>query len=162
MHICLTDKLSVVCVMFMEMKLKSTCVVAGCFEDYICMCMRLCGLVRFNRKLRWALMGRKQLHCSTGMSLQGSALPHHHLQRPLVRYVPGYFGMGSFEGAQSTSAARESVHGGAAVLDQDDRLCWLAETATTFPSDGQLDSFCLLYTSPSPRDGLLSRMPSSA
>ena len=25
-----------------------------------------------------------------------------------------------------------------------------------------LNSFCLLYTSPSPRDGLLSRMPSSA
>ena len=25
-----------------------------------------------------------------------------------------------------------------------------------------LDKFCLLYTSPSPRDGLLSRMPSSA
>ena len=24
------------------------------------------------------------------------------------------------------------------------------------------DKFCLLYTSPSPRDGLLSRMPSSA
>ena len=27
---------------------------------------------------------------------------------------------------------------------------------------GQLDSFCLLYTSPSPRDATLSRMPSSA
>ena len=27
---------------------------------------------------------------------------------------------------------------------------------------GPLDSNCLLYTSPSPRDGLLSRMPSSA
>ena len=26
----------------------------------------------------------------------------------------------------------------------------------------KLDSTCLLYTSPSPRDGLLSRMPSSA
>ena len=26
----------------------------------------------------------------------------------------------------------------------------------------ELVSFCLLYTSPSPRDGLLSRMPSSA
>ena len=26
----------------------------------------------------------------------------------------------------------------------------------------QLSCFCLLYTSPSPRDGLLSRMPSSA
>jgi hypothetical protein len=25
-----------------------------------------------------------------------------------------------------------------------------------------IDSVCLLYTSPSPRDGLLSRMPSSA
>ena len=29
------------------------------------------------------------------------------------------------------------------------------------PDDNQFD-FCLLYTSPSPRDGLLSRMPSSA
>ena len=28
--------------------------------------------------------------------------------------------------------------------------------------EGPLDLFCLLYTSPSPRDGLLSRMPSSA
>ena len=27
---------------------------------------------------------------------------------------------------------------------------------------GKFDSICLLYTSPSPRDGLLSRMPSSA
>ena len=26
----------------------------------------------------------------------------------------------------------------------------------------KMDIFCLLYTSPSPRDGLLSRMPSSA
>ena len=26
----------------------------------------------------------------------------------------------------------------------------------------QVDNICLLYTSPSPRDGLLSRMPSSA
>ena len=28
--------------------------------------------------------------------------------------------------------------------------------------DSALSYFCLLYTSPSPRDGLLSRMPSSA
>ena len=28
--------------------------------------------------------------------------------------------------------------------------------------DKTLSGFCLLYTSPSPRDGLLSRMPSSA
>ena len=31
----------------------------------------------------------------------------------------------------------------------------------TFPNNAQLPG-CLLYTSPSPRDGLLSRMPSSA
>ena len=29
-------------------------------------------------------------------------------------------------------------------------------------ADDQYDNYCLLYTSPSPRDGLLSRMPSSA
>ena len=28
--------------------------------------------------------------------------------------------------------------------------------------EGELVNICLLYTSPSPRDGLLSRMPSSA
>ena len=28
--------------------------------------------------------------------------------------------------------------------------------------EGDMGIFCLLYTSPSPRDGLLSRMPSSA
>ena len=28
--------------------------------------------------------------------------------------------------------------------------------------DSRIDELCLLYTSPSPRDGLLSRMPSSA
>ena len=29
-------------------------------------------------------------------------------------------------------------------------------------AEGEVANFCLLYTSPSPRDGLLSRMPSSA
>ena len=36
----------------------------------------------------------------------------------------------------------------------------LAELLPTYAID--LLGFCLLYTSPSPRDGLLSRMPSSA
>ena len=36
-----------------------------------------------------------------------------------------------------------------------------AEADLVFDSNGQ-DQLCLLYTSPSPRDGLLSRMPSSA
>ena len=33
---------------------------------------------------------------------------------------------------------------------------------TNYPSQTGQDLACLLYTSPSPRDGLLSRMPSSA
>ena len=44
-----------------------------------------------------------------------------------------------------------------------------ADTHTTTIADGSTDpgrsiflKLCLLYTSPSPRDGLLSRMPSSA
>ena len=35
-------------------------------------------------------------------------------------------------------------------------------TARKALSKLELSGFCLLYTSPSPRDGLLSRMPSSA
>ena len=35
-------------------------------------------------------------------------------------------------------------------------------TGATIDSSGQFVWTCLLYTSPSPRDGLLSRMPSSA
>ena len=35
-------------------------------------------------------------------------------------------------------------------------------TDRLFHSAGRMDINCLLYTSPSPRDGLLSRMPSSA
>ena len=38
----------------------------------------------------------------------------------------------------------------------------LAIAPGPFPTKGAWSRFCLLYTSPSPRDGLLSRMPSSA
>ena len=37
---------------------------------------------------------------------------------------------------------------------------WLSRPAIEFVAD--MLGICLLYTSPSPRDGLLSRMPSSA
>ena len=36
------------------------------------------------------------------------------------------------------------------------------KTLTEEISNSSLEKDCLLYTSPSPRDGLLSRMPSSA
>ena len=38
----------------------------------------------------------------------------------------------------------------------------LGEGPRGIPPDFTLKKVCLLYTSPSPRDGLLSRMPSSA
>ena len=39
----------------------------------------------------------------------------------------------------------------------------MIEHAIELAFDGKMQlKFCLLYTSPSPRDGLLSRMPSSA
>ena len=43
----------------------------------------------------------------------------------------------------------------------------LTQAATALNASGgdlgiELSGYCLLYTSPSPRDGLLSRMPSSA
>ena len=37
-----------------------------------------------------------------------------------------------------------------------------ANQETIFKMESKITSSCLLYTSPSPRDGLLSRMPSSA
>ena len=53
--------------------------------------------------------------------------------------------------------AVEHVYMGANHLDIDYKN---AEELAYFNST--ISSFCLLYTSPSPRDGLLSRMPSSA
>ena len=44
-------------------------------------------------------------------------------------------------------------------------LIWvilLAQLGLVFYLSARVDKVCLLYTSPSPRDGLLSRMPSSA
>ena len=45
------------------------------------------------------------------------------------------------------------------TLDASDNL---VDNPLTKEPDGTTDIACLLYTSPSPRDGLLSRMPSSA
>ena len=58
-----------------------------------------------------------------------------------------------------------------AMAGETDRLIGLARAITDRPdrrefdqlvSSGEQVAICLLYTSPSPRDGLLSRMPSSA
>ena len=45
---------------------------------------------------------------------------------------------------------------------QDNRIAKLYELGKKLNWNVSMDIDCLLYTSPSPRDGLLSRMPSSA
>ena len=59
--------------------------------------------------------------------------------------------------------------GGSSSDGSDDVLSELDSTQPATPTDTTADipldtipNTCLLYTSPSPRDGLLSRMPSSA
>ena len=43
-----------------------------------------------------------------------------------------------------------------------DAIVFIDESHVSVPQIGAMYKGCLLYTSPSPRDGLLSRMPSSA
>ena len=49
----------------------------------------------------------------------------------------------------------------AVEADDINQITWLNGT-TPIPKADIQTKICLLYTSPSPRDGLLSRMPSSA
>ena len=53
------------------------------------------------------------------------------------------------------------------LIKEESVKVWALKNSDSFDIDGsvipfQKDNACLLYTSPSPRDGLLSRMPSSA
>ena len=70
--------------------------------------------------------------------------------------------LGTFKGDWSAST---SYQGRDIVKDTSTNNIFIANTAHTSsgsqPLTTNTDS-CLLYTSPSPRDGLLSRMPSSA
>ena len=70
--------------------------------------------------------------------------------------------------AETSSKSSKLLHGGIRYLEHfhfglvrealSERAWWLKEA----PRYTTQRRFCLLYTSPSPRDGLLSRMPSSA
>ena len=54
------------------------------------------------------------------------------------------------------------ITGGASGLGLASGKLLLEQGAKVMFTDINQVKFCLLYTSPSPRDGLLSRMPSSA
>ena len=58
----------------------------------------------------------------------------------------------------STETHEELLYNKEKLLNNGDK--WEAEIAANIEADYLYS--CLLYTSPSPRDGLLSRMPSSA
>ena len=66
--------------------------------------------------------------------------------------------------ADSQAAARAAVHAPLARLGPGPVAGYIAQGAELDPGllMDALAQACLLYTSPSPRDGLLSRMPSSA
>ena len=66
---------------------------------------------------------------------------------------------------QSVRDGKEVVAVVSAMAGETQRLIDLAKEVQSEPDPREYDaliSSCLLYTSPSPRDGLLSRMPSSA
>ena len=79
-----------------------------------------------------------------GQSLWPVIRNHTSLKREtLFWHFPHYSGSGAIPGA--------------AIRNGDDKLIWWFEDNAI-----ELYDFCLLYTSPSPRDATLSRMPSSA
>ena len=65
----------------------------------------------------------------------------------------------------STGRVYDQIRQSIAYSDKNVKIC-ASHAGITLGEDGAthqiLEDICLLYTSPSPRDGLLSRMPSSA
>ena len=66
------------------------------------------------------------------------------------------FDYGGFSLARETLNLIDNLERSKLALENDENL----KNSETLKKT--VDHFCLLYTSPSPRDGLLSRMPSSA
>ena len=81
-------------------------------------------------------------------------------------YVTGMLGKGQAISDMPYQAYMGPLSAGASDVQQQafTGLANLAlpTTSTTFDAATAQSYICLLYTSPSPRDGLLSRMPSSA
>ena len=73
---------------------------------------------------------------------------HHALRAFFGRACPPWVDSLNLTTAAATAALLDEVRGSA--------------TITSLAEETGISRYCLLYTSPSPRDGLLSRMPSSA
>ena len=70
----------------------------------------------------------------------------------------------SMKKAMATAKVGDDVYGDDPTVIELETLAAnkLGFEAALFAPSGTQTNLCLLYTSPSPRDGLLSRMPSSA
>ena len=87
---------------------------------------------------------------------------------PIALIFEGFANVGSLNTTGGVLEAGDVFDRMNSVLDAGDRLQFPSTMGVQYfgfvTDDGDLGWFsvCLLYTSPSPRDGLLSRMPSSA
>ena len=82
--------------------------------------------------------------------------------RHLIEVPPGMREAGDFFASMLTPADRPRLFFANNLTwgEEENNLLW--ESICFGPEGTALVTTCLLYTSPSPRDGLLSRMPSSA
>ena len=91
---------------------------------------------------------------------------HDLIDRPIEDIVPVHVKSDEFHHRFKAALTRgEHFAGAVRLLRGDGQEAWLRSIVQPVRSgDGRIKHFsiCLLYTSPSPRDGLLSRMPSSA
>ena len=83
------------------------------------------------------------------------------------KYIENYINDGTWGTPGSIPYSQQAFKMAQIVHDnalKDVNEIWGSEVGLYFPKiyAGTTDCVCLLYTSPSPRDGLLSRMPSSA
>ena len=84
-------------------------------------------------------------------------------QHAFVNFKISHLGYSFITGTFKTMDGKFSFD---AAKPEDSKIEFNVNTASVFTNNAERDkhvsSNCLLYTSPSPRDGLLSRMPSSA
>ena len=90
-------------------------------------------------------------------------------QLEAVNSMLGHIGEAPVDSIATPSSLPISASTALTILDEVSREVqsdgWHFNTeydVTLSPDAGNSNKICLLYTSPSPRDGLLSRMPSSA
>ena len=117
---------------------------------------------RGSRTVGYGRVGQHRKTSSKGMRKPGR---HKHGWTYVIKYEPNYFGKRGFTSPRSLRRKENVIN----VGELEEVAEKLASAGMLIEKNGKpfidlekLGYTCLLYTSPSPRDGLLSRMPSSA